>query len=127
MTILQISEKLAWEIQTEAKERGLAVETFLQKSLQRERTLANRRKIEQEQAWWLNLPLSTRAQYEGEFVAIHNQQVIDHSKDENALRKRIRTKHGKMPILIMPAEGPKTINIYSPRSGNWQKVFENDK
>jgi predicted methyltransferase len=115
MTILQISEKLAWEIQTEAKERGLAVEAFLQKSLQRERTLANRRKIEQEQAWWFHLPLSKRARYEGEFVAIHNQQVIDHSKNENALHKRIRTKYGKTPILIMPAEGPKNINIYSPR------------
>lgn len=115
MTILEVSEKLAWEIQTEAKERGLAIEEFLRKFLQRERTLANRREIEQEQAWWLNLPLNARAKYEGEFVAIHNQQLIDHSQDENALHKRIRTKYGKMPILIMPAEGPQKINIYSPR------------
>ena len=115
MTTLQVSEKLAWEIQTEAQERGLAIEAFLRKSLQRERTLTARQKIEQEQTWWLNLPLSARAKYEGEFIAIHNQQLVDHSKDENALYKRIRAKYGKIPILIMPAEGPKTINIYSPR------------
>lgn len=115
MTTLEISKKLAGEIQAEAKERGLPIEEFLRQSLQRERTLASRRKIEQEQAWWLNLPLSERAKYEGQFVAIHNQQLIDHSQDENALHQRIRTKYGKTPVLIMPAEGPKEINIYSPR------------
>ena len=115
MTTLQISEKLAWEIQTEAQERGLPIEEFLRQSLQRERTLAARRKIEQEQAWWFNLPLSERAKYEGQFVAIHNQVLIDSSQDENALHQRIRTKYRKTPSLIMPAEGPKAINIYSPR------------
>lgn len=116
MTItLQISEHLATTIQSEAKTRGLSIEDYLHTTIRRERTLAARQKIEQEQAWWLNQPLSVRAKYEGEFIAVHNQTLVDHDLDENALSKRIREKYKNTSVLIMPAEGPKEINIYSPR------------
>jgi hypothetical protein len=113
--VLQISDKLVGEIQKEAKGRGVSVEDYLQSAIRRERTLAARQKIEQEQEWWLGLPLSKRARYEGEYVAVHNQELVDHNKDKAALYKRIREKYGKTPVLIMPAEGPKEIRIYSPR------------
>jgi len=115
MTILQISDELAQTIQNEATTRGVTIENFLRSVILRERTLADRRKIEQEQEWWLSLPLSKRANYESEFVAVHNQQVVDHDPDENALHKRIRTRYGNTPVLIMPAAGPREIHIFSPR------------
>jgi hypothetical protein len=114
MDTLQISGELAETIQSEAAVRGLTVENFLRSVILRERTLANRCKIEQEQDWWLSLPLSERAKYQGEFVAVHNKELIDHGKDENALHKRIRAKYGNTPILIMPAEGPREVRILSP-------------
>ncbi len=115
MTALQVSDELALTIQSEAASRGMTIESFLRSVILRERTLADRRKIEQEQEWWLNLPLSQRAQYEGKFVAIHNKRLIDHDQDENALSKRIRAKYDDLPVLIMPAEGPREIRIFSPR------------
>ena len=115
MAVLQVSEELAGEIQSEARTRDLAVEELLRAAIQRERTLVARRKIEQEQEWWSSLPLSDRARFEGEFVAVHKQQVIDHGKDESALHNRIRAKYGKTPVLIMPAEGPREIRLFSPR------------
>ena len=115
MTSLQVSDELADEIRQEAEARGLPVEAFLRSAVRRERTLAERRKIEQEQDWWLKQPLSERARYEGEFVAVHNQTLVDHDKDENSLRSRIRAKYGKTSVLIMPAEGPREIRIFSPR------------
>lgn len=114
MTTLQISDELAQEIWQEAETRGLAVEDFLKAVIRRERTLADRYKIEQEQAWWLSLPLSERANYEGKFVAIHNQTLIDFDQDEQVLYRRIRAKYGKTAVLIMPAEGPREIHIFSP-------------
>ena len=115
MAALQISNELAQTIQGEASSRGLTVEKYLQSAVLRERTQTDRRRIEAEQEWWLNLPLSERAKYEGRFVAIHNRQIIDCDEDENALYKRVRAKYGNMPILIMPAEGPREIRIFSPR------------
>jgi hypothetical protein len=115
MTILQISDDLAEEISSEAEIRGLPVEDFLKAAIRRERTLADRHKIEQEQAWWLNLPLGERAKYEGEFVAIHKQTLIDHDRDENVLYHRVRAGYGKTAVLIMPADGPREIRIFSPQ------------
>ena len=115
MAILQVSEELIGEIRDEAETRGLAVEEFLRAALQRERTLANRRKIEREQEWWLGLPLSERARYEGEFVAIHEQKIVDHDKDERGLYRRIRARYGQTPVAIIPAEGPREIRVFSPQ------------
>lgn len=114
-TSLKISDNLAQEIQNEAEIRGLPIEDFLKAVIQRERTLADRHKIEQEQAWWLSLSLSERAKYEGQFVAVHNKTLVDHDQDKEALHYRIRAKYGKTAILIMPAEGPSDIYIHSPQ------------
>ncbi|NOX61229.1 MAG: hypothetical protein GXP42_04685 [Chloroflexi bacterium] len=114
-TALKISDELARVIEEEAQNRGVSIESFLEAALRRERTLAARRKIEREQAWWLALPLSERAKYEGEFVAVHNQRIVDHDSNEIALFERIRKKYGDSPVLIIPAEGPRELHIFSPR------------
>jgi hypothetical protein len=36
----------------------------------------------------------------GEYVAIHNSQVVDHDIDIRALHLRIRHRFGRMPVLI---------------------------
>lgn len=115
MVTLTLSDELASTIKEEAARHGLSVEEYLLFTVKRERTLSARQKLEQEQAWWLTLPLRERAKYEGEFVAIHEQKVIDHDKDEAVLYKRIRKTQGKKAVLIIPAEGPREIQIYSPR------------
>ena len=115
MTPLQISDELAQEIQSEAETRGLPIEDFLKTVIRRERTLADQDKIEREQTWWLSLPLSERAKYEGKFIAVHNQTLVDYDQDGEALHQRIRAKYSKTAVLIMPAEGPREIRIFSPR------------
>ena len=110
--VFKISEELANVIQEEAKSQGKTIEEFLKSAIRRERTLAERRKIEQEQEWWLNLPLTERAKHEGEFVAVHNKELVDHDKDDAILYARVREKYGKTPVLIMPAEGPREIVVF---------------
>jgi len=83
------------------------------KEEKRESRLAARRKIEQEQEWWLNLPAEERAKYNGEFIAVRDRRLIDHDTDAGVLYRRIRAKYGNEPVLLMPAEGPKEIQIYS--------------
>lgn len=80
-----------------------------------ERTLLERSKIEREQTWWLGLPLSQRTEYEGEYVAVHNQQLVDHDSDNSVLHSRVRARYGHLAILIMPAAGPRGIVLRSPR------------
>ena len=40
------------------------------------------------------------AQYLGQHVAIHDGELVDHDADLLALRKRIRQRFGRMPILL---------------------------
>jgi hypothetical protein len=115
MAVLQISDDLVKTIRDEATIRGMTIETYLSGAVARERTMSDRRKIEREQGWWLNLSLSERAKYEGEFVAVHNQELVDHDIDQNALYRRIRERYGNTAVLIMPAEGPREIVTRSPR------------
>ena len=104
---LQISEELASIIQKEAQARGKTVEDFLKSAIQRERSLSDRQKIDEEQEWWMSLPLTERAKYEGKYVAIRERKLVDHDKNEIKLYTRVREKFGKIPVLIMPAEGPR--------------------
>lgn len=113
MKVLTVSDELATEIEAEAEARGVAVEALLKQAIRRERTLAERKKIEREQAWWLEQPLTERAKYSGKYVAVHNQVFIDADKDKIVLSRRIRARFGKTPVLIMPAEGPREIQYYS--------------
>jgi hypothetical protein len=115
MSLLQISEELAQTIQQAAHERKMSVEDYLIHVVRRERTLAQQQKIEQEQAWWLSQPLSERAKYEGQYIAVHEQRLVDYDQDKTALYRRIRDRYGKRAVLLMPAEGPKELHIYSPR------------
>ncbi len=115
MVALNISADLADKIQTEATTHGMTVEEYLRAAIKHERALAARKKIEREQTWWLSQPESKRATYKGEFVAIHDLSVVDHDKEEAALYKRVRQKYGKTSVLVIPADGVKEIQIYSPR------------
>lgn len=108
----QISEELANKIHREAETRGVSIEEYLRSTILRESIFLARQKIEQEQKWWLSQSLNQRAKYEGEYIAVHNKKLIDHDKDEIGLTRRIREKYGNTPILIMPAEGPRELNVH---------------
>ncbi len=112
---LSISDELAQTIQREANTRGMLVEEFLRAVILREQTLSDRQQITQEQAWWQNLPLRERAQYEGKFIAVYHRTLVDSDSDDQALYRRVRARYGNAPVLIMPAEGPREIRVYSPR------------
>lgn len=74
-------------------------------------------KIRTEAAWWRALPQAERHRYGGEFVAIHEGNVVDHDPDRRQLYLRVRQKWGTTPILITSAEAsaPREYRIHSPR------------
>jgi len=113
MKVLTVSDELAKEIESEAQARGLEVEELLKQAIRRERTLAERKKIEREQTWWLAQPLTERAKYSGKYIAVHNQELVDSDVDSDALYRRVRAKFGRTPVLMMPAEGPREIIYHS--------------
>lgn len=72
-----------------------------------------------ESAAWYNLPRAERERYEGQYVAVLNEQVIDSDPEQVTLYLRVRAKYGKRPVLIIPG-GDEPVPVYhirSPRRG----------
>lgn len=76
-----------------------------------------RAKIHAEAEAWRALPDTVRRRYPGEFVAVHEGQVIDHDPDRVTLHLRVRGRLGDVPVLITPADPPasREFQMLSPR------------
>ncbi|HNB55226.1 MAG TPA: DUF5678 domain-containing protein [Anaerolineales bacterium] len=93
----------------------MTVDEFLKQAVYEIKSRARRTKISAETNWWESVTMEARKKYEGEFVAIHEQKVVDHDKDEEKLRNRIRETFGNTPVPIMPWRGMREIRVVSFR------------
>jgi hypothetical protein len=105
MAEIILGEPLASQLRAEAEAQGLAIEDLIAAALRHYRFQAQRAKLGAEATWWRGLPAPTRLPYSDEYVAVHDQQVVDHDRDEATLRQRIRRRFGKTAVLITPGNG----------------------
>jgi hypothetical protein len=56
-------------------------------------------------------------EYLGQYVAVHNGQVVDHDQDFQSLHNRIRQRFGHRPVLLrrVEAEPERVLVFRSPR------------
>jgi hypothetical protein len=118
MSAIILNEPLASEIRRTAETEGVNAEELIGAALRQYRFQSQRKKIDAELAWWRGQPSSERARYRSEFVAVHQQAVVDHDRDEELLRQRVRSNYGKTAILLTPAEGEREFKIVSTRLAN---------
>ncbi len=110
---LIVDEPLASQILDEAKNQDLTVEEFLKNAVYEVKSRVRRAKINAETTWWESVNMATRKKYEGQFVAVHEQTVVDYDTNEEILRDRIRKNYGNTPIPIMPWTGVREIRVVS--------------
>lgn len=115
MSEIVLGEPLASQIRAAAEAQGIAVEALIEDALRQYRFQAQRARLESEAQWWWSAPVELRSGYAGEFVAIHDRQVVDHDKSDEDLRRRIRSRFGKTAVLITPADSPREWRFVSTR------------
>jgi capsule polysaccharide export protein KpsE/RkpR len=115
MTELQLPDALANEIKHEAETEGVTVATLLEAALRERRQRLQRAKLSAEQATWRALAPEARSRYAGQYVAIHEGEVVDHDTDLAALHRRVRARYGKLAVLLTPAEGRPPLHTRSPK------------
>ncbi len=115
MAEIVLGEPLASHIREAAAAQGIPVENLIEAALRQYAFQAQRAKLDVEARWWRGLPPERRAPYAGEFVAVHRQDVVDHDPDEDVLRRRVRTRYGRLAVLIAPAEGRREWRLVSTR------------
>jgi hypothetical protein len=57
-------------------------------------------KLDQEIKAYESMHSELRVNYLGQWVAIHEQKLIDHDSDRLALYRRIREKYGRISVLL---------------------------
>jgi hypothetical protein len=67
-------------------------------------------------AYWRLLP-SLFSQFRGQYVAIHEGQVVDSGDDEIELALRVYRRFGYVPVYVghVSDESPATLRVPSPR------------
>ncbi len=115
MTEIVLSEPLASHIREAAEAQGIAVENLIADALRQYSFQAQRVKLEAEARWWRSVSPDERAHYTGEYVAVHHQDVVDHDRDDDVLRRRVRARYGRLAVWIAPAEGRREWRMVSTR------------
>ena len=115
MTDLVVPTRLANEIRQEAEAEGIEAETLLEAAIQEHRLRTQERKLSAEIRAWKAIPTEARAIYHGEYVAVHQGNVVDDDRALSALHVRIRAKYGRTAVLITPADGRPDLVFRSPR------------
>ncbi len=59
-----------------------------------------RRKIDREIAAYEAMHAKLRQEYLGQWIAVHDQELVDHDADVSALYRRVRARYGRTSVLI---------------------------
>ncbi len=92
-------------------ERSIEVET--QKSRPAESRLSE---IARDIDWFDANKAGLLAQYEGQYVAVLSEQIVDHDHDVEALAMRVTERYGWRTVYIPRCQrSPRVIDVRSPR------------
>ncbi|MBI1879477.1 MAG: hypothetical protein HYR94_14870 [Chloroflexi bacterium] len=103
MTINLKSETLH-ELEEIASQYGLEADDLLNKALKNYRRQLEEAKIETEKQQFLSQYAQLKQIYLGQFIAMHQGQVVDHDSNFEILHRRIRQKYGREAILMRRVE-----------------------
>jgi hypothetical protein len=96
-----IDAKLAESLQQVATERGKPLEAVMndlaQNYLREERHAQLMTEMDRFRAKHSEM----LTQFKGEYIGMRNGEVLDHDADGGQLHKRLRQKHGSLPVLIV--------------------------
>ena len=101
---LVIEPQLYSRIEQAAGEHKIGIDRILTDALRRYLWELDRRKISEESQVYQQRHTELKAQYLGQFIAMHGGQVVDHDPDVTVLRQRVRQCFGRKPVMVTLVE-----------------------
>jgi Arc/MetJ family transcription regulator len=101
---LVIEPQLYSRVTQAADEHKIGIDRILFEALRRYLWELDRRKISEESRTYQQRHAELKAQYLGQYIAMHNGQVADHDVDVVVLRQRVRQRFGRKPVMITLVE-----------------------
>jgi hypothetical protein len=117
MITINLKPDLAEQIEHLAGKNQASAEAFVDKALRTYLAEFRREKIRAETETFNQQYETLLAKYPGQYVAIHDGQVIDHDPDLRTLHLRVFDHLGYMPVLLkqVTKEPPRELVFRSPR------------
>jgi hypothetical protein len=117
MSTITLSPQLMDELKQVATEQAVEAEELLEDAVRAYLRQIEREKIKAEaEAFRRMHPLLVK-EHLGQYVAVHNGQLIDYDEDFQALHNRIRQQYGRRPVLLrqVTREPVRVLLMRSPR------------
>jgi hypothetical protein len=117
-TVVLQKKSLVEDLERTAVEQNTSAEALLDQAVSQFLYQIALKKMETEQATFENIHAQLLVKYPGQYVAIHNGQLIDHDVELRVLHTRVRRKYGRMPILfrqVTSDKNPPDFYFRSPR------------
>ena len=92
------------QLKAAAEEQETTMDDLLENAARQYLWELERQKISEEAALFREHYPELKAQYLGEYIAMHQGRVVDHDSDEDALWQRVRQRYGRTPVLILKVE-----------------------
>jgi glutamyl-tRNA reductase len=104
MPTIVVQPELYKRVEEAAQAQHSNPEAILTEAIQHYFWELDRRKISEETRRYRQQHNELKAQYLGQYIAMHDGQVIDHDGDFTVLRQRVRQQFGRMPVMITLVE-----------------------
>jgi len=104
MSTVFVEPELFKRVQEAALEHKTGVDEILAKAIQSYLWELDRRRISEEGRIYRQRHAELRTRYLGQYIAMHNGQVVDHDADFQELRQRVRNRFGRTPVMMTLVE-----------------------
>ena len=104
MPTVAVEPELYRRVEEAALEHKASISEILAEAVQRYLWELDRRKISEESKIYRQRHAELKAEYLGQYIAMHNGQVVDHDTDFQTLRQRIRQRFERTPVMITLVE-----------------------
>lgn len=100
MTTVMLSTELTTVLETEAERAGTTITALAEAWLRQHYATLRREQlsVQTKRFWAKHLELYT--QYPNQYVAFHDDQVLDHDDDLRRLALRVKALHGMLPVVM---------------------------
>ena len=99
-----VEPELYKRIEEAALEQQASPDEILVKAIECYLWELDRRKISEENQIYHQRHAELKAEYQGQYIAMRNGQVVDHDTGFQTLRRRIRQRFGRTPVMITLVE-----------------------
>lgn len=100
MPTVAVEAELYDRIEKAAKKHKADIDELLNQAIRRYLWELDRRKISDESKIYRQQYVELKAKYEGQYIAMHEGQVVDHDPDFEVLYQWVRQQFEHTPVMI---------------------------